>query len=744
MNVDGDGKKELAEQNHCEQEVNNVGDEVAGAGQDLSKEDKQRTSKLAKDVNDGNEGAVPERAVLRIPQQQPQGSVVCWERFLHVRSLKVLLVENDVSTCHIVAALLRNCSYEVIEATNGLQAWKILEDLTNHIDLVLTEVVMPCVSGVALLCKIMSHKTRKNVPVIMMSSHDSIGLVFKCLSRGAVDFLLKPIRKNELKNLWQHVWRRCHSSSGSGSDSGTETQKSIKSKSIEKSGNDTSSNDESIGLNFGDGSDNGSGNQGYCTKQAAEVDSLQAVSPSDQIMKCPAMECQEQEDQLDIAAMARESGIGVPKFPDLQLQDPIDASVKLVGAGENNMTKIDSGKVNETVDKEQLDLNNDTPLGKLKCSTAKLMAGMIVDTASPRMGGREPKALNQSKISEINNRDTSDAKELPSLELDLRGLGGINDVGTTVQGGQSALKHSDLSAFSRYNKASCGNSRSGSPLVKTLSMHKLSHSIGDPPKLCSNWATDSFDTNSNTIGVCAKSVNPKDRLAATSLNALAGFPSIANADMSSNTSSPQVLIHKAIDLETMRVLAQPKGTQQKLEIVHPHRHYDHPKHLVHNMQQQQQQQLPLRHSQDDFSLKEIDAAAAHSGLSSMLTGAKGNARIYRLDENASSSNQGSNGQNGSSAAVNTGGTNIESDDVLAGEGDSGGASGSGNRDRVYQNRSAHREAALTKFHQKRKERCFQKKVQYQSRKRPAEGRPRIRGQFVRRKVHEDTNTISDN
>ena len=45
----------------------------------------------------------------------------------------------------------------------------------------------------------------------VMSSYDSISLVFKCLSKGAVGFLVKPIRKNELKNLWQHVWRRCHS-----------------------------------------------------------------------------------------------------------------------------------------------------------------------------------------------------------------------------------------------------------------------------------------------------------------------------------------------------------------------------------------------------------------------------------------------------------------------------------------------------------------------------------------------------
>ena len=45
-------------------------------------------------------------------QSLPQGSVVCWDRFLPIRSLKVLLVKNDDSTRHVVSALLRNCSYE--------------------------------------------------------------------------------------------------------------------------------------------------------------------------------------------------------------------------------------------------------------------------------------------------------------------------------------------------------------------------------------------------------------------------------------------------------------------------------------------------------------------------------------------------------------------------------------------------------------------------------------------------------
>lgn len=54
----------------------------------------------------------------------------------------------------------------VTAVANGLEAWRIVEDSTNHIDLVLTEVVVPCLSGIGLLGKLMSHKTYMNIPVI--------------------------------------------------------------------------------------------------------------------------------------------------------------------------------------------------------------------------------------------------------------------------------------------------------------------------------------------------------------------------------------------------------------------------------------------------------------------------------------------------------------------------------------------------------------------------------------------------
>lgn len=51
---------------------------------------------------------------------------------------------------------------------------------------------------------------------------------------------------------------------------------------------------------------------------------------------------------------------------------------------------------------------------------------------------------------------------------------------------------------------------------------------------------------------------------------------------------------------------------------------------------------------------------------------------------------------------------------------------------VKMNKADRREAALIKFRQKRKERCFDKKIRYVNRKRLAERRPRVRGQFVRK------------
>ncbi|XP_043691006.1 uncharacterized protein LOC122641773 [Telopea speciosissima] len=75
---------------------------------------------------------------------------------------------------------------------------------------------MPSLSGFDLLSKIISNARCKNIPIVMMSSHDftmmsshdSLGIVLQCMLKGATDFLMKSVRNNKLRNLWQHVWRK--------------------------------------------------------------------------------------------------------------------------------------------------------------------------------------------------------------------------------------------------------------------------------------------------------------------------------------------------------------------------------------------------------------------------------------------------------------------------------------------------------------------------------------------------------
>ncbi|KAG8096454.1 hypothetical protein GUJ93_ZPchr0013g37423 [Zizania palustris] len=275
-----------------QKDVREIGNGAVENGHSLkAEEEDERRNGVGEDIPNGH-NALP-GSLQADEQREQQVWNVQWEKFLPVKTLRVLLVENDDSTRQVVSALLRKCCYEVIPAENGLHAWQCLEDLQNNIDLVLTEVAMPRLSGIGLLTKITSHKICKNIPVIMMSSNDSMSIVFKCLSKGAVDFLVKPIRKNELKNLWQHVWRRCHSSSGSGSESGIWTQRCTKPKADDEYENNSSSNrddddndedddDFSVGLNAMDGthgSDNGSGTQSSWTKCAVEINSPRQMSP---------------------------------------------------------------------------------------------------------------------------------------------------------------------------------------------------------------------------------------------------------------------------------------------------------------------------------------------------------------------------------------------------------------------------------------------------------------------------------
>lgn len=382
---------------------------------------------------------------------------VCWERVLQKKTIKVLLVESDDSTRQVVSALLRHCMYEVIPAENGQQAWSYLEDMQNSIDLVLAEVFMPGVSGISLLSRIMSHNICKNIPMIMMSSNDAMGTVFKCLSKGAVDFLVKPIRKNELKNLWQHVWRRCHSSSGSGSESGIQTQECAKSKSGDESDNNSGSNededddDASMGLNARDGSDNGSGTQAQSswTKRAVEIDSPQAMSP-DQLADPPDSTCaQVIHPKSEICSNRWLPGTNSRNFK--KQKDTNDVGKDLEIGAPRNLNMDRQSSPNERPIKPAENNSKESMMENLEEPTVRAadLIGSMAKNMDAHQAAKAADAPNcSSKVPE--GKDMNRDNVSPLLELSLKRSRSSADCANTVQDEQrNILRRSDPSAFTR-------------------------------------------------------------------------------------------------------------------------------------------------------------------------------------------------------------------------------------------------------------------------------------------------------
>ncbi|WCJ23373.1 Two-component response regulator ARR1 [Euphorbia peplus] len=119
--------------------------------------------------------------------------------------LRVLVVDDDPTCLMILVKMLRTCLYEVTKCNRAEIALSLLRENKNGYDIVISDVHMPDMDGF----KLLEHVgLEMDLPVIMMSADDSKSVVMKGVTHGACDYLIKPVRLEALKNIWQHVVRK--------------------------------------------------------------------------------------------------------------------------------------------------------------------------------------------------------------------------------------------------------------------------------------------------------------------------------------------------------------------------------------------------------------------------------------------------------------------------------------------------------------------------------------------------------
>ena len=105
------------------------------------------------------------------------------------RKRKILIVDDDAGIRASLAVLVQNWGFEPLQAPDATEATRMVEK--QDPDIVITDVVMPEISGLELLRTLKAGDP--NRPVLVITAQGSIDIAVEAMKEGARDFLTKPL-----------------------------------------------------------------------------------------------------------------------------------------------------------------------------------------------------------------------------------------------------------------------------------------------------------------------------------------------------------------------------------------------------------------------------------------------------------------------------------------------------------------------------------------------------------------------
>lgn len=120
--------------------------------------------------------------------------------------MRILAIDDDPPTLELVSSVLTTNGFPCLTASSGEQALALIA-ANPDILLAISDINMPGMDGIALLGRINSQSPEGHAPrVIFLTAHARVDYAVAALRLGAIDFLTKPVRPQNLLGVVRNAW----------------------------------------------------------------------------------------------------------------------------------------------------------------------------------------------------------------------------------------------------------------------------------------------------------------------------------------------------------------------------------------------------------------------------------------------------------------------------------------------------------------------------------------------------------
>lgn len=112
--------------------------------------------------------------------------------------MRMLSVDDSAVIRKIIRGAAEVLEFEMVEAEDGYEALKVLDEYQGDVDLILLDWNMPGINGLELLKELKSSETYSRIPVMMVTTESRKDNIIEAVKAGVAHYMIKPFTMEEI------------------------------------------------------------------------------------------------------------------------------------------------------------------------------------------------------------------------------------------------------------------------------------------------------------------------------------------------------------------------------------------------------------------------------------------------------------------------------------------------------------------------------------------------------------------